>query len=69
MATQIKTWLTKHLKKRWPDRTVRSNYNDDSSSQWYRWIQVSVQGLNDKVKSLHYEYYQNPWDAAVVFHF
>lgn len=69
MAIQIKTWLTNRLKRQWPERAVRSNYKDDSSSQWYRWIQVSVQGLNDKIKSLHYEYYQNPWDAGVVFHF
>lgn len=69
MAVQIKTWLTDRLQRQWSNRVVRSNYTDDSSSQWYRWIQVSVQGLNDKVKSLHYEYYQNPWDAGVVFHF
>lgn len=69
MAVQIKTWLTDRLKRRWSNRVVHSNYTADSSSQWYRWIQVSVQGLNDKIKSLHYEYYQNPWDAGVVFHF
>ena len=69
MAIQIKTWLTDRLQRNWSDRVVRSNYDDDSSSQWYRWIQVSVQGLNEKIKSLHYEYYQNPWDAGIVFHF
>ena len=69
MAIQIKTWLTDRLERQWRDRVVRSNYDDDSSSQWYRWIQVSVQGLNEKIKSLHYEYYQNPWDAGIVFHF
>ena len=69
MAIQIKTWVTNHLKCHWRDRVVRSNYKDDSSSQWYRWIQVSVQGLNDKIKSLHYEYYQNHRKAGVVFHF
>ncbi len=69
MAIQIKTWVTNQMKRQWPDRAIWSNYNDDSSSQWYRWIQVAVQGLYENVKSLHYEYFQNPWEAGVVFHF
>ena len=69
MAIQIKTWLTDRLQQYWRDRVVSSNYHDDSSSQWHRWIQVSVQGLNEKIKSLHYEYYQNHWGAGIVFHF
>ncbi len=69
MAIQIKTWVTSALKRRWPDRIVQSNYDDDSSSAWYRWIQISVPGQADKVNSLHYEYYQDPWYAFVLFHF
>lgn len=69
MAIQIKTWLTDRLQRHWRDRVVFSNYDDDSSSQWYRWIQVSVQGLNEKIKSLHYEYYQKPGYAGIFFHF
>ena len=69
MALRIKTWVTDRLKQMWPDRAVRTNYKDDSSSQWYRWIQVSVLGLNDKVDTIHYEYYQDSGWAGVVFHF
>lgn len=69
MAVQIKTWVTDRLRRHWPDRVVRSNYENDSSSQWYRWIQISVQGLNDKVKSIHYEYYKKSEEAYVGFHF
>ena len=69
MAIQIKTWVTAALKRQWPERVVRSNYDDDSSRQWYRWIQISVQGLNEKVESLHYEYCQERGDLYVAFHF
>lgn len=69
MALRIKTWVTDRLKQMWPDRAVRTNYKDDSSSQWYRWIQVSVLGLNDKVDTIHYEYYRDSGWAGVVFHF
>ena len=69
MAIRIKTWVTDRLKQRWSDRVARTNYKDDSSSQWYRWIQVSVLGLNDKVDTIHYEYYQDSGWAGVVFHF
>lgn len=69
MALRIKTWVTDRLKQRWLDRAVRTNYKDDSSSQWHRWIQLSVLGLNDIVDSLHYEYYQDSEWAGVVFHF
>lgn len=66
---KIRTSVTEELKHRWPDRIVQSNYNDDSSNAWYRWIQISVPGQSDKVNSLHYEYYQDPWYAYVLFHF
>lgn len=66
---QIKTWTTNLVEKHFQDRTVDSNYKDDSSSLWYRYIQVAVKGHEDKLADLHYEYYQDPWTAEVVFHF
>lgn len=69
MAIQIKTWVTDALKREWADRTVQSNYDDDSSRAWYRWIQISVPGLNSEVNSLHYEYNCGPDYSIVVFHF
>jgi hypothetical protein len=69
MAIQIKTWVTSALKRRWSDRIVQTNYDDDSSRAWYRWIQISVPGHSDKINSLHYEYYQDSWCAFVLFHF
>lgn len=69
MAIQIKTWVTNALKREWTDRTVQSNYDDDSSRAWYRWIQISVPGLNSEVNSLHYEYNCGPDYSIVVFHF
>lgn len=69
MAIQIKTWVTDALKREWADRTIQSNYDDDSSRAWYRWIQISVPGLNSEVNSLHYEYNCGADYSIVVFHF
>jgi hypothetical protein len=69
MAIQIKTEVTRSLKRHWPNRVVQSNYTDNSSSAWYRYIQVSVLGHDDKVDNLHYEYHRGPGYACVVFHF
>ncbi|MCH5234102.1 MAG: DUF262 domain-containing protein [Muribaculaceae bacterium] len=62
---RIKTWVTKYLQKAFPDRTVVSNYTDDSSSKWYRHIQVSVLNANDKIGGIHYEF----TESKVGFHF
>lgn len=62
---RIKTWVTKSIKDRWKDRDVLSNYVDDSSTIWYRHIQISVLGHNEKRAGLHYEF--NEYE--VMFHF
>lgn len=61
---KIKTWVTNALQKIWPDREVRSNYTDDSSTKRDRYIQISVAGANELIPALHYEYDKN----KVVFH-
>lgn len=62
---RIKTRVTKSIQNRWPDREVISNYTDDSSSKWYRYIQISVLGHKDKIAGLHYEFNEK----QVMFHF
>lgn len=69
MGIQIKTWITSHVRELFPDRNVISNYADDRSSQWYRWIQVTVKGHNELLSGMHYEYYQDPRRTELVFHF
>lgn len=69
MAIQIKTEVTEALSREWPDRTVKSNYMDNHSRSRYRYIQVSVPGLNGEVDSLHYEYNCGPGYSLVAFHF
>lgn len=69
MGIQIKTLLTSRVKKHFHDRNVLYNYTDDSSSQWFRWIQVAVKGHNDLLNDMHYEYYRDKWMAYVGFHF
>lgn len=62
---RIKTWVTKSIQDRWSDRNVVSNYTDDSSSKWYRHIQISILGHKDKIAELHYEFNEH----EVMFHF
>lgn len=61
---RIKTWVIKFLQERLPDRHVTSNYTDDSSSKWYRYIQISVAGHKEKWSGLHYEFNEH----EVLFH-
>ena len=62
---RIKTGVTKSLQNKWPERSITSNYTDDSSSKWYRHIQISVLGHEDKRSGLHYEFNEH----EVMFHF
>lgn len=62
---RIKTGVTKSLQNKWPKREIISNYNDDSKKTWYRYIQISVKGYNEKIAGLHYEFDE----YEVMFHF